>query len=72
MSNPWQCEFCGGSASWTFVESEVLYLCHASCHGALADGDPLSYVDRVGSVSALEDEDGKCVKPIMDRGSYGS
>jgi len=54
----WICEDCGGPASWTFIRGVAHYHCKNLCTGfrQVDMFDTSEYVDKVVSVSALEDE----------------
>ncbi len=61
----WQCDDCGGPALWTFIDGDPHYHCKRQCDGFMQLDllELASQVDRVGSVSAMdEDED----RPVWD------
>ena len=60
------CGYCAGPVKWTVIADSLHYSCQRQCDGfmqmdifdTLAEDPKAGYVDRVGSVSALdEDED---------------
>ncbi len=54
----WKCDHCGNAAVWTMINGYPHYHCEAECEGfmntSLDMGDGFEYVDRPGSVSAVD------------------
>jgi len=55
----WSCDECGGPAAWTFINGEPHYHCKRGCAGfnQLDMLYPMSYLDRVVSMSGLRQPD---------------
>jgi len=64
----WKCDECGGPAVWTLIDEVVYYHCERQCDGFMQSEmfdlegvDRPVILDRSGSVSALDEDEGASV-----------